>query len=195
MHNNTFYPTTWKICIRDYSSKKLVPCIKSKDINPKTPHPNSQLIIKNSEDEIRLRRIILLWKNVAQSSPHMWQWGMLTNLRNLWEMRTTTHIVIRFYLLYCNVPDKDFEQKVVTHNDRVYFTMLRTRAWCWTFRFLIFVFSSSRIIQCISENHQQQEGMLTLELSSIVLEIPNDAYTTLSRNLIGCPTLSEEYCR
>ena len=28
--------------------------------------------------------------------------------------------------------------------------------------------------------------MSTLELSSIVLEIPNDAFTTLSRNLIGC---------
>ena len=37
--------------------------------------------------------------------------------------------------------------------------------------------------------------MLTLELSSIVLEIPNDAYTTLSRNLIGCSTLSQEYCK
>ena len=37
--------------------------------------------------------------------------------------------------------------------------------------------------------------MLTLELSSYVLEIPNDAYTTLSRNLIGCSTLSQEYCK
>ena len=36
--------------------------------------------------------------------------------------------------------------------------------------------------------------MLTLELSSIVLEIPNNAYTTLSRNLIGYLTLSQEYC-
>ena len=27
----------------------------------------------------------------------------------------------------------------------------------------------------------------------LVLEIPNDAYTTLSRNLIGCSTLSQEY--
>ena len=35
--------------------------------------------------------------------------------------------------------------------------------------------------------------MLTLELSSVVLEIPNDAYKTLSRNLIGCSTLSQEY--
>ena len=34
-----------------------------------------------------------------------------------------------------------------------------------------------------------------LELSSIVLEIPNDAYTTLSQNLIGCSTLSQEYCK
>mgnify|MGYP001796864326 CR=1 FL=1 len=37
--------------------------------------------------------------------------------------------------------------------------------------------------------------MLTLELSSIALEIPDDAYTTLSRNLIGCSTLSQEYCK
>ena len=34
--------------------------------------------------------------------------------------------------------------------------------------------------------------MLTLELSSYVLEIPNDAYTTLSQNLIGYSTLSQE---
>ena len=37
--------------------------------------------------------------------------------------------------------------------------------------------------------------MLTLELPSIALEIPNDAYTTLSRNLIGCTILSQEYCK
>ena len=30
---------------------------------------------------------------------------------------------------------------------------------------------------------------------SIMLEIPNDAYTTLSRNLIDCSTLSQEYCK
>ena len=34
--------------------------------------------------------------------------------------------------------------------------------------------------------------MLTLELCSIVLEIPNDEYTMLSRNMIGCSTLSQE---
>ena len=34
----------------------------------------------------------------------------------------------------------------------------------------------------------------TLGLSSYVLEIPNDAYTTLSQNLMGCSTLSQEYC-
>ena len=32
-----------------------------------------------------------------------------------------------------------------------------------------------------------------MELSSIVLEIPNYAYKTLSRNLIGYSTLSQEY--
>ena len=37
--------------------------------------------------------------------------------------------------------------------------------------------------------------MLTSELSSIVLGIPNDAYTTLSPNLIGCSALSQEYCK
>ena len=36
-----------------------------------------------------------------------------------------------------------------------------------------------------------EEGMLTLELSSNVLEIPNYAYKTLSQNLIGCSTLSQ----
>ena len=37
--------------------------------------------------------------------------------------------------------------------------------------------------------------MLTLELSSIVLEIPNYAYATLAKNLFGCSTLSQEYCK
>ena len=37
--------------------------------------------------------------------------------------------------------------------------------------------------------------MLLLELSSYVLEIPDDAYTTLSQNLIGCLTLILEYCK
>ena len=37
--------------------------------------------------------------------------------------------------------------------------------------------------------------MLTLELSSIVLEISSDVYTTLSRNLISCLILSQEYCK
>ena len=33
--------------------------------------------------------------------------------------------------------------------------------------------------------------MLTFELPSNVLEITNDAYTTLSQNLIGCSTPSQ----
>ena len=37
--------------------------------------------------------------------------------------------------------------------------------------------------------------MLTSELSTYVLKIPNNAYTTLSQNLIGCSTLSHEYCK
>ena len=36
-------------------------------------------------------------------------------------------------------------------------------------------------------------GISTLELSSRVLEIPNDADTTLIQNLIGCSILSQEY--
>ena len=35
-------------------------------------------------------------------------------------------------------------------------------------------------------------GHFNIELSSHVLECPNDAYTTLSQNLIGCSTLREE---
>ena len=42
--------------------------------------------------------------------------------------------------------------------------------------------------------YNEAYGMLTLELSSIVLETPNDAYTTLSQNLINCSALSQEYC-
>ena len=40
-----------------------------------------------------------------------------------------------------------------------------------------------------------QQGMLTLELCSILLEIPYDAYTILNRNLIGCLILSQVYCK
>ena len=35
-------------------------------------------------------------------------------------------------------------------------------------------------------------GMLTLELSSYVLEIPSNAYTTFNQNQIGCSTPSQE---
>ena len=38
-----------------------------------------------------------------------------------------------------------------------------------------------------------QNIMLTFELSSCLLEIPDDAYTTLSQNLTDCSTLSQEY--
>ena len=34
-----------------------------------------------------------------------------------------------------------------------------------------------------------------LGFSSYVLEIPKDAFTTLSQNLIGRSTLSQEYCK
>ena len=37
--------------------------------------------------------------------------------------------------------------------------------------------------------------MFTLELSSYIQETPNNAYTTLGRNLIGCSTLSREYSK
>ena len=40
-----------------------------------------------------------------------------------------------------------------------------------------------------------KSGIFTWELSSVVLEIPNAAYTTLSRNLIGCSIPSKEYCK
>ena len=33
-----------------------------------------------------------------------------------------------------------------------------------------------------------------LELSSYLLEIPNDGYTTLSQSLIDYSTLSQDYC-
>ena len=37
--------------------------------------------------------------------------------------------------------------------------------------------------------------MLKLELSSYVLEIPNDAYPILSQILISFTTFSQEYCK
>ena len=36
--------------------------------------------------------------------------------------------------------------------------------------------------------------LLILELSSYVLEITDDDYTAHTQNLIGCLTLSQEYC-
>ena len=36
--------------------------------------------------------------------------------------------------------------------------------------------------------------MFALKLSSYVLEIPIDVYSTLGQTLIGCSTLSREYC-
>ena len=36
-------------------------------------------------------------------------------------------------------------------------------------------------------------GMLAVEMSSFAEETPNDAYTTLCSNLIGCSTLSQLY--
>ena len=46
----------------------------------------------------------------------------------------------------------------------------------------------------ISVRLVMEKSMLTMELSSSDLEIPKDAYTTLSQNLIGCSKLSQEYC-
>ena len=37
--------------------------------------------------------------------------------------------------------------------------------------------------------------MLTLELPYYILEVPNDAYMTLSQNLIGPSALIQEYCK
>ena len=37
--------------------------------------------------------------------------------------------------------------------------------------------------------------MLALELSSIILEFPKVAYTALCQHLIGCSTLSQEFCK
>ena len=38
-------------------------------------------------------------------------------------------------------------------------------------------------------------GMLTLELSSHVLEMANDSLTTLTQNLIDFSILSQRYCK
>ena len=36
--------------------------------------------------------------------------------------------------------------------------------------------------------------MLILELSYYILQVPNDAYMTLTQNLIGPSALSQDYC-
>ena len=45
---------------------------------------------------------------------------------------------------------------------------------------------------CLTLPCSGKKVVLTLELSSYVLEIPNDADQTLSQNLAGCSTLSQE---
>ena len=46
-----------------------------------------------------------------------------------------------------------------------------------------------------SETASTRWVLQILELSSYVLQIPNDADTTLNQNLIGWSTLSQEYCK
>ena len=55
------------------------------------------------------------------------------------------------------------------------------------FYLLVAVFFLQRNVCC-----PWTQGMLTLELSSIVLEIPNDAYETQSKSDWLCSTLSQE---
>ena len=55
------------------------------------------------------------------------------------------------------------------------------------------IFVSFRIPSQTIYVRKRMLGILVLELSYYVLEIPNCAQTTLSQNLIGCRTLSQEY--
>ena len=55
--------------------------------------------------------------------------------------------------------------------------------WIW-----IFWFRPQNFIPCL-------HPVGHLNNSTYVLEIPNDAYTTLIRNLIGCSTLSQMLCK
>ena len=43
--------------------------------------------------------------------------------------------------------------------------------------------------------YKVSERQLTFELSSFVLEIPNNADAALTQNLFDCSTLSQEYCK
>ena len=65
--------------------------------------------------------------------------------------------------------------------------------WCnhWSF-----LFSSTERLR--PRNPRQVRnyalaGMSPLELSSPVMDIPNDAYTTLIQNVVGCSILCQEY--
>ena len=57
-----------------------------------------------------------------------------------------------------------------------------SRLWTW---YVVKLRTEVEYILCYDR------GMLTLELSSYVLHIPNDAETPLDQNLIGCSTLSQ----
>ena len=54
----------------------------------------------------------------------------------------------------------------------------------------VFDYNPTKILRNFSKY-----SILTLELSSYVLEIPKDTYITLNQNLISCLTLSQEYCK
>ena len=50
-----------------------------------------------------------------------------------------------------------------------------------------------RLITELTRSCYINKDMLPLELYSLVLEIPNDAYTTLIQHLIGCSTFCQDY--
>ena len=57
-------------------------------------------------------------------------------------------------------------------------------------------YSTAHHVHIYSKAYEPWNDFIMLrKLSSYVLDLPNDSYTALSQNFIGCSTLSQEYCK
>ena len=63
------------------------------------------------------------------------------------------------------------------------------------FRFYICCLSTDTVIYKVGQGRHQIGHDFGVIYLFYALEIPDDAYTTLGQNLIGCPTLSQECCK
>ena len=127
--------------------------------------------------------LLLLLQWLSTEKP--WQKRSENATKTYWGTSTASlsEFAVRPQRGSCTAEVSSDSGKLVRWNDNTCMVLM-------LFNLLVDVFFLQRHVCC-----PWTQGLLTLELSSIVLEIPNDAYATLSQNLIGCSTLSQEYCK